>query len=146
MTSLIRFSPSAELRRLQNEIDRVFEGYWPGRGNGDETPAMWSPRVDVTETEDAYHVHLDVPGITKDEIEISFHDDTLTVSGERKADQQTESENFVRVERSFGRFFRSFTLPKSVQSENISASYKDGVLTVRVPKAEESKPRRIQVQ
>lgn len=146
MTNLIRFSPAAELRRLQNEIDRAFEGYWPGRGNGDDAPATWSPRVDVTETEEAYNVQLDVPGISKDEIEINFHDDTLTVSGERKSSQQTENESFLRVERSFGRFFRSFTLPKTVESENISASYHEGVLTVRVPKAEESKPRRIQVQ
>jgi HSP20 family protein len=145
MTNLIRFSPSAELRRLQNEIDRVFEGYWPARENGDEPAPMWSPRVDVTETEEAFFVRLDVPGIPKDSIEINFHDGTLSVSGERKAAEKTEQESFVRVERSYGRFFRSFTLPKTVQSENISAAYEDGVLTVRVPKAEESKPRRIQV-
>ena len=145
MTNLIRFSPAAELRRLQNEVDRVFEGYWPTRGNGDEPETMWSPRVDVTETEDAYQVRLDVPGIPKEDIEINFHDGMLSISGERRAQEKSEKEAYVRVERSFGRFFRSFTLPKTVESEHISANCQDGVLTVHVPKAEESKPRRIQV-
>lgn len=145
MTNLIRFSPATELRRLQNEVDRLFDGYWPTRSNGDEPTTMWSPRVDVTETEDAYHVHLDVPGIPKESIEINYQDGSLTVSGERKASEKSEEESYIRVERTFGRFFRSFSLPKTVQSEHISASYDNGVLSILVPKAEESKPRRIQV-
>ncbi|HEX7070920.1 MAG TPA: Hsp20/alpha crystallin family protein [Rhodothermales bacterium] len=145
MTSLIRFSPAAELRRLQAELDRVFEGYWPARANGDEPAPVWSPRVDIKETPDAFLVRIDVPGIPKDSIDINFNDGTLSVSGERKAEEKTEHENFVRVERSYGRFFRSFELPNTVDADNITASYEDGVLTVRVPKAEESKPRRIQV-
>ncbi len=144
MTSLIRFSPATELRRLQNELDRIFDGYWPIRANGEET-AIWTPRVDVTETEDAYLVHVDVPGVPKDAIDINYEDGTLTVSGERKSSERSENENVVRVERSYGRFFRSFSLPKTVKSEEISASYEDGVLKVHVPKAEESRPRRIQV-
>ena len=145
MTSLIRFSPSTEMRRLQREIDRVFDGYWPNAENGGETTTTWTPRVDVAETSDAYIVHLDVPGVAKDDIEINYHEGTLSISGERKMEEQKDEESFVRMERTYGRFFRSFSLPKTVKSENIAASCEDGVLKVTVPKAEESKPRRIQV-
>ena len=145
MANLIRFSPSTEFRRLQREIDRIFDGYWPTRENGDTEAAVWSPRIDLSETEDAYVVRVDVPGVSKDDLEINFHDGTLSVSGNRKSFEKEEQENYLRVERAFGHFYRSFALPASVISDNISANYEDGVLTVRVPKAEESRPRRIQV-
>jgi HSP20 family protein len=147
MTSLIRFSPTTEMRRLQREIDRLFEGAWSTQGNENrETDTtVWTPRVDLSETEDAYVIHLDVPGMAKDELEISYQDHTLSVSGERTVAAGDENRNFVRIERSFGRFYRAFTLPKAVDDTKIKANYTDGVLVIHVPKAEESKPRRIKV-
>lgn len=147
MTSLVRFSPSNELRRMQREIDRLFEDFNPVRtGNGESETTSWAPRVDVTETEDSYVVHVDAPGMKKDDFHINWQDGTLAVSGERKWSKETENENLVRMERSFGHFFRSFRMPKDVLSDDINASYADGVLTIRVPKAEESKPRRIEIK
>ena len=145
MTSLIRFSPSTEIRSLQREIDRMFDSVLP-RGNGDADQAVWAPRVDLAETENSYLIHLDVPGMKKDELEVSFQDGSLTVCGERRQRASEEEANFVRVERRFGRFYRSFDLPKTVDSAKIEASYEDGVLTVAVPKAEESKPRTVQIK
>lgn len=147
MTSLVRFSPTSELRRMQREIDRLFDDAFPTRTeNGDSGAPVWAPRADVSETEDAYVIHLDAPGLNKDEFNISWQDGMLTVSGERKWEDKEERENYVRIERSFGHFFRSFTLPNTIKSEEISGSYDNGVLTIRVPKAEESKPRRIQIK
>lgn len=147
MTSLVRFSPSNELRRMQREIDRLFDDFTPGReSDGERETAVWSPRVDLTESEDAYVIHVDAPGMTKDAFHLNWQDNTLTVSGERKWTGDEERESFVRVERSYGHFFRSFRLPKAVRGDNITATYEAGVLTISVPKAEESKPRRIEIQ
>ena len=145
MTSLIRFSPTTEIRSLQREIDRMFDSMLP-RGNGDAEQAVWTPRVDLAENDHAYFIYLDVPGMKKDELEVSFQDGSLSVSGERRQLESDKIDNLVRIERRFGRFYRSFDLPKAIDSTKIEASYEDGVLTVEVPKAEESKPRPVQVK
>ena len=146
MTRMIRYAPGREMRTLQREIDRVFDSFFGNGGNGDENgSATWAPRVDLAETEDGYLIHLDVPGMSKEELDINFHENVLTVRGERKAEEANEQRNYVRVERAYGGFYRSFTLPKAIKQDEIEANYQDGVLTIRVPKAEESKPRRIEV-
>lgn len=144
MTSMIRFSPSTELRRLQREIDQIFNGMYPGAEEDAET-MQWTPRVDLSETDDAYLIHMDVPGIKREDLEINYQDGTLTIRGHRQESHEEERGSVVRMERSYGRFFRSFSLPTSIQTENISASYEDGVLKINVPKAEESKPKRIEL-
>ncbi len=117
MNSMIRFSPGTEMRRLQRELDSVFNDFLtPSRENGD---ASWSPRVDVRETENDYTLHLDVPGMKKDDLNIDYHAGTLAVSGERKAEDRQEGESMVRVERMYGSFYRSFALPKAVQHDEI---------------------------
>lgn len=145
MTSLIRFSPTTEVRSLQREIDRMFDSMLP-RGNGDADQAVWAPRVDLSETDQAYLIELDVPGMKKDELEVNYQDGSLTISGERRQTATDENASYVRVERRFGRFYRSFDLPKSVESTKIDATYQDGVLKIEVPKAEESKPRSVQIK
>ncbi len=145
MTSLIRFSPSSEIRSLQREIDRMFDSVLP-RGNGDAEQSVWAPRVDLAETDHAYLIYLDVPGMKREDLEVSFQDGSLTVCGERKQLGPEKADSLVRVERRFGRFYRSFDLPKAVDSTKIEAAYEDGVLTIEVPKAEESKPRTVQVK
>lgn len=144
MPNMIRFSPSTELRRLQREIDQIFNGLYPGTEEETET-MQWTPRVDLSETDDAYLIHMDVPGINRDDLEINFQDGTLTIRGHRAESHREEHGSVVRMERSYGRFFRSFSLPSSIQADDISASYEDGVLKINVPKAEESKPKRIEL-
>ena len=148
MTSLIRFTPRHDMRRLQREFDHLFESFFPTRPATDEAleSAVWAPRTDLSETEDAYLIHLDLPGLKKDEVEISVHDGTLSVSGERRQEETEEGRTFVRVERSYGRFYRSFSLPQTINAEGIEATFEDGVLTIYVPKAEELKPRRIDIR
>lgn len=147
MANLMRFSPGSDVRNIQREIDRVFDSFFPARneGEGNGSQAVWAPRVDLSETDDAYHIHLDVPGMTKEDLNINFHDGQLTVSGERKREESDEQHDYVRVERTYGSFYRSFRLPKQVDSEAIEAGYENGVLNLRVPKTAESKPRRIEV-
>lgn len=147
MTNLVRFSSTSDVRRMQREIDQLFESFFPARsGDSNGDSAVWSPRVDLAETDDVYLIYLDVPGMQKDDISLNFHDGQLSVSGERTFSEREEEPTFVRVERLAGSFYRSFTLPKRVDADGIEATYADGVLTIRVPKAEESKPRRISVQ
>ncbi|MEM1126393.1 MAG: Hsp20/alpha crystallin family protein [Bacteroidota bacterium] len=147
MTSLVRFNPSSDLRRMQREFDRLFDGFFPTRlNNEDRESAVWTPRVDLAETEAAYLVHVDVPGMRKEDFTISYEEGVLTVSGERKQEIRHDEANYVRIERSAGRFFRSFNLPKAIDADKIEATYTDGVLDLTVPKAEETKPRRIEVR
>lgn len=146
MTNLIRFSPVSDLRGMQREIDRMFDGVFPVRAaNGNSGATAWAPRVDVIDNDDAYLVHVDVPGVSKDDLKINYQDGILSISGERKHANEEREDNYLRVERSYGRFDRSFKLPQSVDVAKIEAKYNDGVLTVTVPKAEESKPREISI-
>lgn len=146
MTNLIRFAPNTELRRMQREFDRVFNDFFPAaNGDSNSDSITWAPRVDLSETDDSYQIRADLPGLSKDDININFHDGSLTISGERRAETKEEGKNYVRVERSTGHFFRSFNIPTAIQSNKIEASYKDGVLNVVVPKAEEVKPLKVKV-
>ena len=149
MTSLIRFTPRHDMRQLQREFDRLFEGFFPSRTtNNDEAldSAVWAPRADLTETEDAYFIHLDLPGLQKDDVEINIHDGTLSISGERRHEETEKDRTFVRVERSYGRFYRAFSLPQTINVQSIEATFEDGVLSIHVPKTEELKPRRIDIR
>ena len=148
MTRLTR-TRNRNLNSLQNEIDRVFDRFFPSREQTQESSSsrtVWRPQMDLTETDESYRLHLDMPGMSKDELKISYQDNELVVSGERKSTHTDEDEEFVRVERSFGQFRRSFTLPRTVDADNIDATYDNGVLTVTVPKTEKVKPRQIEIQ
>ena len=148
MTRLTR-TRNRNLSSLQNEIDRVFDRFFPSRDEGQEASsqqAVWRPRMDLIETDNDYRLHLDMPGMSKDDIKISYQDNELVISGERTSERAEENEEFVRVERSFGQFRRAFTLPRTVDTENIEAAYDNGVLTVTVPKTESVKPRQIDIK
>ena len=108
-------------------------------------PGPWNPVVDVAETEEAITLHVELPGMKQEEIDIELTGDTLTIGGERKRVREEQKDNFVRVERSYGRFQRSFTLATPIQSDKVSAAYHDGVLEITLPKSEETKPRKIAV-
>jgi len=145
MTQLTRRTPNHTLRDLQREVDSIFDQFF-GRGEDDETSAVWAPRTDLSETDEAFRIRLDVPGMKKEDITVNLQNNTLTVSGERSSERTEEGEEYVRVERAFGNFHRTFTLPDAVDQENVEASYEDGVLTINVPKTEASTRRQIEIQ
>ena len=136
---------SAALERLTNmraEMDREFES--TGSFSGSPAPlSRWNPAVNVYQDKDRFTVVVELPGLKKEEIEISLHDDTLTIAGERKREESSEQE--FLTERLYGKFQRSLTLPTAVDAEKVKASYKDGLLQVELPKAEEAKPKKIEV-
>jgi len=137
---------SEELESFRREINRLFEDFF---GRGPETrirPAeAWTPCVDVAETEDSFIVTAEVPGMSKDDIKISLSGNVLTLRGEKKEEKEEKERNYHRVERRFGSFTRSFTLPADIDASKVKAAYKDGVLKITLPKKEEVKPKEIAV-
>src|SRR6267154_5377270 len=137
---------SAALDRLANmraEMDRVFEATFGKFSRSPAPLSRWNPAVNVYQDKDQFTVVVELPGLKKEEIEITLHDDTLTISGERKREESGEQE--FLTERLYGKFQRSLTLPTAVDAEKVKASYKDGLLQVELPKAEEAKPKQIEV-
>jgi HSP20 family protein len=129
---------------LRDQFGRFFDIAFPGRENS-ELWGDWSPALDAFEDKDKYIVSVELPGMKKEDISVSVHDGVLTVSGERKAEKDSKDGLVHRTERYYGKFTRSVSLPATVHSEKVSAAYKDGVLTVEVPKAEEARPKTIPV-
>ena len=146
MNGLTRFTPARELSLLRREMDRLFNDFLPNASSEDGASPVWMPRADLAETDDAYVLSLDLPGIPADDVEVTMEDDTLTISGERKAPHDQDEGRYHRMERSYGRFLRSFRFAAPVDAEHVEATAEDGVLTIRVAKAEASKPRRITVR
>ncbi len=149
MNKIVRFSPNRELHRMQSEFDRIFNDFFPSRphfkqGNRSDV-SLWSPRVDLSETDEGYTITFDLPGLNKKDIDINYREGILTVSGERAAEEKLEGENILRTERRSGKFSRSFNIPNAIQTDKISANYKDGVLRVSLLKAEEVKPVKVKV-
>jgi HSP20 family protein len=113
---------------------------------GESAAQRWVPAMDLVEGDDHFVLKADLPGLDEDDVSIEIQDNTLTVSGERKAEHETRERGWYRVERSFGRFSRSLTLPEGVDADAVSAEFDKGVLSVRIPKPEERKPRRVSIQ
>jgi len=135
-----------QLSSLRDEIDRLFESPLSWLENGSQPfSGGWAPAIDVYEDKDHLFVRAEVPGLKKDEIDISLHEGVLTLSGERKLEKEYDKAQSHRVERFVGRFQRSITLPHPVDAKNVRATYKDGILAVTLPKAEEAKPKQISV-
>ena len=141
---LSNWTPFDRLATLRDEMDRLFDFSFPSRDSG--LLSGWSPALDVYDDKDAYQVSVELPGMKKDEIDISMHDGVLTVSGERTHERENKEGQTFRSERYFGKFQRSITLPSGVDMNKVTASYKDGVLLIHLPKAEEAKPRQIEVK
>ena len=134
-----------EIVSMQREIDRMFERFRGGT-HDDNISASWNPAVDITEDADKYIVHAELPGVDKKDVKITIQDNVLSFRGEKKQEEEKEDKNYHRIERSYGSFYRSFTLPSTVLSDKIEASYADGILTISLPKAEEAKPKEIEVK
>ena len=143
--ALVRWEPAREVDSLQSEVNRVFDAFF-GTGAGNATRARrWVPAMDLVETERELVLKADLPGLTSDDVEIEVKDGVLTVAGERQAEHQENSEGFYRVERAFGQFSRSMTLPDGIDAAKIAADFHEGVLEVRIPKPEARKPHRVAI-
>jgi len=146
--AIVRWRPFEDRMSVQDEMSRFFDTFLTKRlpiKHIVDSPTAWLPRVDIAENEDGILVKADIPGMTKDNIQITLSENVLSVSGEKKIERNEENENYHRTERVFGSFERSFYIPNNVDATKISAKYTDGVLTVSLPKKEEAKPKEIPV-
>lgn len=136
------------LSSIYNRMDRIFDDFFGGRSvflrpeTGDWD---WSPAVDISETDNHVEIRAEVPGLSKEDVSIALTENILTLKGEKKQESDVKDETVHRVERAYGRFHRAFTLPKSLQTEEAKATFKDGVLTLFIPKVEQHKPKEIQI-
>ena len=144
--TIVRWEPLRELNSLQSEMNRLFNtAFDQGPGTSANGLRRWMPAMDLVESGDFFVLRADLPGMSEDDVSIEFEDRTLTVSGERKAEHEGREEGFHRVERSFGAFSRSLTLPQGIDADAVTASFDRGVLEIRIPKPEQKKPRRIEI-
>src|SRR5574342_1133805 len=143
-----RWSPWKELEEMEKRLSTIF-GRPAAVGNGEKKEAIavaeWSPLVDITEDEKEYTVKAEIPEMKKEDIKINVHDDVLSISGERKYEKEEKGKKYHRVERAYGSFMRSFTLPEDADGSKVSAEYKEGVLMVHLPKSEKAKPKAIEI-
>ena len=136
--------PLREMMELQRSINQLFN---TGRTTGDDVAlSAWTPAVDIFESDNDYVIKLELPEVSRDDVKVNLNDQTLTISGERKIENEDKRDGYHRIERSYGQFYRSFTLPPNVNAEAINAQFKDGVLRLTLPKREEAKPKQIDVQ
>lgn len=150
MRSLLRYDEPSTIDVLRREMDHLFDDLVPlswRRTNGERAElAQWAPLTDLIETDDAYQVRADLPGMTKKDVKVNFQDGRLIISGEREKEEKEESKEFIRRERTYGSFFKSLTLPSDVKESNIKASFKDGVLNITLPKTEPKKAKTVAIE
>jgi HSP20 family protein len=154
MATMMRWDPFQDLRDAQEEMAQMAQMSprlahalgLHGQQQGSATATAWAPALDISERKDAYLVTVELPGVEADDLDITMEDGLVTIQGERQFTSESTEQQFHRVERRYGAFRRSITLPAQVQAEQIEASFEDGVLQIVVPKAEEAKPKRIQVR
>ncbi|MDX1410938.1 MAG: Hsp20/alpha crystallin family protein [Nitrospirales bacterium] len=149
MSSITRWDPFRELDELQNRISTLF-GRAPVRKEGDKQEALrvaeWAPLVDITEDEKEYTIKAELPDVKKDEVRISVQNDVLSITGERKYEKEEKNKKYHRVERAYGSFSRSFTVPDDADADRVSAEFKEGLLQVHLPKSEKVKPKTVEVK
>lgn len=147
--ALVRWEPFQDLLAIQERMNRLFdETFQKTRSAREEdlSAGLWAPPVDIYETEDKIVLKAELPEVDKKDVDIKVDDNTLTIQGERKFDKETKKENYHRIERAYGKFSRSFSLPNTIDKEKIKATYKDGILELIMPKKEETKPKQISVE
>ncbi len=140
--ALVRYEPWNLLNQLQRELERMHEGDTEG---GSIATAQWAPAVDIKEESDRFVLHADIPGVKPEDIDVSMEDGVLTIKGEKESESKTEEKGYKRIERSYGSFYRRFSLPDTADPEGISAKSKNGVLEITIPKREAVKPKKISV-
>lgn len=145
MTLITRWDPFREMSTLQDRMNRLFNDQFGALSRDESLTGAFVPPVDVYEDENSIQVRLEVPGVEEKDIDIQLENNLLTIRGERKFDKEEKEENFHRIERRYGSFTRSFTLPTTVNSEGVKADYEKGVLKIQLPKRAEAKPKQIKV-
>jgi HSP20 family protein len=147
--ALVRWDSSRELSSLQAEMNRLFQSFFDTPATGGTQPngglRRWHPAMDLVETEDHFVLRADLPGVAENDVKVELEDNVLTLSGERRHEQEVKKGGYYRIERASGTFARSLTLPEGVNPEAVEASFDRGVLEVRIPKPEERKPRRVAI-
>jgi HSP20 family protein len=144
MNAVTGWDPFHNLSTLQDQVNRLFEGSLPRRSD-QLALTTWTPAVDIYETENELVLKADLPDVNENDLDIRIENNILTIKGERKFEEKVKEDNYLRVERTYGSFSRSFSLPSTVDSGSIKADYKNGVLTVQLPKRAESKPRQVRI-
>jgi HSP20 family protein len=153
--SIVRWNPGrglatfpADIIDMQRDVNRIFDNFFRGGtlDDGSFGTSAWSPAVDIAEREDGYDVKVELPGVKKEDVKITMQENILTIRGEKKQEDRTKEANVHRVERSYGSFQRSFTLPTNVKPGAVDATFKDGILSITLPKEVEAKPRQIEVR
>jgi len=149
MNAITRWDPFRELDELQSRLSTLF-GRAPIRKNGAKDEALavaeWAPLVDIVEDDSEYLIKAELPEVKKDEVKVTVQDDVLTITGERQYEKEEKEKKYHRVERAYGSFARSFTLPEDADGEKVAAEFKDGVLKVHLPKSEKARPKSIEVK
>jgi HSP20 family protein len=146
--ALIRWDPFRDLLTLQDRMDRLFHDSTTRNRGYEESlaPGYWSPAVDIYETDDAVILKAELAGMNKSDVAIEIKDSTLILRGERKFEKDVKEENYHRIERSYGAFSRSFSLPHTVDQTKVSATFKDGLLEIKIPKVKEARPKQIEIK
>jgi HSP20 family protein len=144
--AIIKFDPFRDMMTLREKMNRLFEDAFSQKGEDkDLISSAWLPPVDIYESDNELALAVEVPGIDEKDIEISLENNVLSIKGERKFEKETKEENYHRVERSYGTFFRSFTLPTYADSDKVSAVHENGVLTIKIGKKPELKPKKVKI-
>lgn len=144
--NIIRWDPFRDLTTLRERMNRLFEEAYTSRGEEkDLVSSKWNPSVDIYEKENAIVLKAELPGIDENDIELKIEDSTLTLKGDRKFEKETKEENYHRIERSYGSFYRSFTLPRNIDQDKIKAESENGILKVTLPKKAELKPKKVKI-
>ena len=143
--NIIKYDPFRDLRSLQDEMNRLFSSNLPRISGQEEMSTGWSPSVDIFESENTLVLEAELPGMKREDFELSIENNVITLRGERRFEKKDEGDNYHRVERAYGSFTRSFNLPRTISTEDIKAEFKNGILSVALPKKEEAKARRIEI-
>lgn len=146
--TLVRWDPFRELEEMSDRLNRMISRPASPRTNGKETMVVadWTPSVDISETDGEYLIKAEIPDVKKEDVKVTLEDGVLTIQGERKHESEEKGKKYHRVERSYGSFVRSFSLPDLVDEEKVKADFKDGVLNLQLPKSEKAKPKAIEVK
>ena len=146
--ALVRWDPFRELEEVSDRLNRMFARPATRTANGKETMivADWVPSVDISESDGEYQIKAEIPDVKKEDVKVTLEDGVLTIQGERKHEQEEKGKKYHRIERSYGSFVRTFSLPDVIDEEKVKAEFKDGVLNLSLPKSEKAKPKAIDVK
>jgi len=143
--TIVRWRPLSEMDNIRRELDRRFDRFYRTLDEDSEGICECYPLVDIKETKDEFVIYAELPGISKDDVKINIADDILTISGEKKEEAKQDGHTYHRIERTYGKFQRNFTLPVHIQADKVRATFKNGILTITLPKKEEVKPKEVSI-